>query len=259
MIRVTVWNEFVHEREVPQVAVIYPRGIHGCIADFLAQAGMSAGTATLQQPEHGLSEETLNNTDVLIWWGHAAHEKVEDDVVQRVQRHVIAGMGLIVLHSGHASKVFRRLCGTPTGRLKWREAGEQEILWVIEPAHPIAQGLGENIIIPHEEMYGERFNIPAPDELVFISWFEGGEVFRSGCCYRRGRGKVFYFQPGHESFPVYHQKEIQQVIINAVSWAAPQARVEVGSEEVNYSPNPPVMKLRDTGFRAVDGLHDHQD
>lgn len=259
MIRVTVWNEYIHEKEVPQVAAIYPRGIHGCIADFLTQAGMSAGTATLQQPEHGLSEETLNNTDVLLWWGHAAHEKVEDDVAQRVQRHVIAGMGMIVLHSGHASKVFRRLCGTPTGRLKWREAGEQEILWVIEPAHPIAQGLGENIIIAHEEMYGERFNIPAPDELVFISWFEGGEVFRSGCCYRRGRGKVFYFQPGHESFPIYHQKEIQQVIINAVNWAAPQARVEVGSEEVNYSPNPPVMKLRDTGFRAVDGLHDHQD
>ncbi len=259
MIRVTVWNENVHETEVPEVAAIYPKGIHGCIQDFLKAAGYAAGTATLQQPEHGLTEEVLNNTDVLIWWGHTAHELVDDKIVQRVHSHVIAGMGLIVLHSGHASKIFRKLMGSPTGRLKWREAGEQEILWVIEPNHPIAKGLDDHFIIPHEEMYGERFNIPAPDELIFIGWFEGGEVFRSGCCYRRGRGRVFYFQPGHETFPIYHQKEIQQVITNAVSWAAPHVKVVPGSEDVNFTPNKPIMPLRDTGFKAVEGLHDRKE
>ncbi|MDF2700521.1 MAG: hypothetical protein K0Q49_2080, partial [Haloplasmataceae bacterium] len=158
---------------------------------------------------------------VLIWWGHMAHSEVRDDIVDRVYNRVLEGMGLIVLHSGHASKIFRKICGTNSDRLKWREIGEKERIWVIEPGHPIANGLNEYIEIPHEEMYGERFDIPKPDDLVFISWFEGGEVFRSGCCYNRGIGKVFYFRPGHETFPVYHQKEIIQVIENAVRWASP--------------------------------------
>lgn len=257
-VRVTIWNENIHETQVPEVAAIYPKGIHGCIADFLQAAGYPCRTATLAQPQHGLTEEVLNNTDVLVWWGHTAHERVEDEVVDRVHARVIAGMGMIVLHSGHASKIFRKLCGTPSGYLKWREAGEQEILWVIEPSHPITQGIGEKIIIPHEEMYGERFNIPAPDELIFIGWFEGGEVFRSGCCYNRGRGRVFYFQPGHETFPIYHQKEIQQVITNAVAWAAPAGQVEAGSEHTNFVPSEPIMPLRDTGHKVVEGLHDRK-
>ena len=136
-------------------------------------------------------------------------------------------MGLIVLHSGHASKIFQKLCGTDSGCLKWREDGEKEILWAVDPGHPIVAGLEEKIIIPQEEMYGEHFNIPQPDEQVFISWFEGGEVFRSGCCWHRGKGKVFYFRPGHEAFPVYYQPEIQKVIINAVKWAVPTDAPEV--------------------------------
>lgn len=258
-VRVTVWNEYLHEVEVKEIAAIYPKGIHGCIKDFLEAGGYKdVKTATLVQPEHGLTQDVLNNTDVLIWWGHAAHEKVEDEVVARVHARVIAGMGLVVLHSGHASKIFRKLCGTPTGYLKWREAGEKEILWVIEPTHPIAQGIGQNIILEHEEMYGERFNIPAPDELIFISWFEGGEVFRSGCCYRRGRGKVFYFQPGHESFPTYHHKDIQQVITNAVAWAAPAGDIKPGTEETNFTPSEPLMPLRNTGHKVAEGLHDRK-
>ena len=254
--RVTVWNEFIHETEHESVRAIYPDGIHGCIRDFLKAAGHDVQTATLIQPEHGLSDEVLDKTDVLIWWGHVAHHKVEDEIVERVWRRVVAGMGLIVLHSGHASKIFRKVCGTPTGFLRWREAGESEVVWTVEPSHPIAKGLGTNFVIPHEEMYGERFNIPAPDELIFLGWFEGGEVFRSGCTWRRGRGKVFYFQPGHETFPIYHQAEIQQVIKNAVLWAAPQDEIKPGTEEVSFTPAPPVMALRDTGFKAVEGLHD---
>lgn len=220
-IRVTVWNEFIHEKQVPEIAEIYPDGIHGYIAGFLEKAGMKTRLASLEMPEHGLTEEVLSSTDVLVWWGHMAHEKVGDEVVQRVYEHVQNGMGLILLHSSHASKIFSKLCGTTTLNLKWRESGDREILWVVEPGHPIVKGLGESIILEHEETYGERFDIPKPDDLVFISWFSGGEVFRSGCCYNRGRGHIFYFQPGHETFPTYHNPDIQKVICNAVRWAAP--------------------------------------
>lgn len=221
MIRVTVWNEYVHEKMDANVASIYPEGIHGAIAKYLKeQPGLEVRTATMDQPEHGLTDEVLNQTDVLIWWGHVAHHMVSDEVVEKVYNKVLNGMGLIVLHSGHFSKIFRKLMGTSCD-LKWREAGENERLWVVEPGHPIARGIGEYIDLPHEEMYGERFDIPAPDELVFISWFKGGEVFRSGCCFYRGKGKIFYFRPGHESFPIYHNEKILKVIENAVRWAAP--------------------------------------
>ncbi len=220
MIRVTVWNEFRHEKKNEQVRAIYPEGMHNTIAAHLRQQGFSARTATLDEPDHGLSEAVLTETDVLMWWGHMAHHEVRDDIVDKVYQRVLDGMGLIVLHSAHHSKIFKRLMGT-SGNLKWREVGERERIWVIEPGHPIAEGLGDYFEIPQVEMYGERFDIPAPDTLVFISWFEGGEVFRSGCCYQRGRGRVFYFRPGHETFPIYHQPEVQCVITNAVRWAAP--------------------------------------
>jgi len=216
---VTVWNEYLHELESEHIASIYPKGIHGCIQDFLISAGIDATTATLSMPDHGLTEDILAATDVLIWWGHMGHHLVEDHIVERVYRRVLDGMGLIVLHSGHASKLFCKLMGTDASQLKWRDVGEKEILWITQPSHPICRGFNDKIIITKEEMYGEHFNIPAPDEQVFISWFEGGEVFRSGCCWNRGRGKVFYFRPGHETYPIYHQKEIQQVILNAVQWA----------------------------------------
>jgi trehalose utilization protein len=220
--RVTVWNEYRHEQQSPQVAAVYPHGIHMALAHHLEQAGFALTTATLDQPEHGLSESVLADTDVLLWWGHMAHDQVQDDIVDRVQRRVLEGMGLIVLHSGHFSKIFKRLMGTSCD-LKWREIGEKERLWVVSPGHPIAAGLGEYFEIPKAEMYGEHFDIPAPDELIFISWFQGGELFRSGCCYHRGRGKIFYFRPGHETYPIYHQAEVLTVIKNAVRWAAPVA------------------------------------
>ncbi|NJJ40600.1 ThuA domain-containing protein [Paenibacillus apii] len=240
-LKVTVWNEYRHEKSNPQVAAIYPEGIHNAIAGYLkADGALEVTTATLDEPEHGLTEEVLDNTDVLIWWGHMAHHEVRDDIADKVRDRVLQGMGLIVLHSGHGSKVFERLLGTKTGALKWRDDGEKERLWVIEYGHPITDGLGEYIEIPKEEMYGERFEIPAPDELVFISWFEGGEVFRSGCCYRRGKGKLFYFRPGHETFPIYHQPEVLQVIKNAVHWAAPTQGAKVA-----YGRVAPIEPLRE--------------
>ena len=220
-IRVTVWNEFRHEKKNDRVRAVYPDGMHVPIAAALREAGCEVRTATLDEPDHGLSDEVLEQTDVLTWWGHMAHGEVRDDIVARVQRRVVdGGMGLIVLHSGHMSKIFRALMGT-TCMLKWREAAERERLWLVDPSHPIARGLPESFELEHVEMYGERFDIPAPDELVFISWFQGGEVFRSGCCFHRGRGRIFYFRPGHETFPIYHHPMIQKVLANGVAWAAP--------------------------------------
>jgi len=216
-INIVVWNENRHEKVNKAVAEIYPKGIHGEIADFLKQDGHHVKTATLDETEHGLTDEVLNETDVLIWWGHLAHDEVKDEVVAKVKQRVLHGMGLIVLHSGHFSKIFKSLMGTSCD-LKWREAGEKERLWTIDPTHPITDGIGEYIELPQEEMYGEHFDIPTPDELIFVSWFEGGEVFRSGVTYKRGKGKIFYFRPGHETYPTYRNKDIQTVIKNAVNW-----------------------------------------
>jgi len=224
-IRVTVWNEFRHEKQHDSVRKVYPDGIHAAIASALKkQSDFEVRTATLDEPEHGLSEDVLKGTDVLTWWGHMAHHEVKDEVVDRVQRRVLEGMGLICLHSAHFSKIFRRLMGTNCS-LKWREAGEKERLWNIEPGHPITQGIGESFVIPHVEMYGERFDIPTPDKIVFISWFQGGEVFRSGCCWERGHGRVFYFRPGHETFPIFYDENVIRVITNAVRWCAPRVQL----------------------------------
>jgi len=220
-LRVTVWNEARHEKTNPEVKKVYPNGMHTVIAQALTEQGFDTRTATLDEPEHGLTQEVLDSTDVLIWWGHMAHGDVQDAIVDRVQQRVLRdGMGLVVLHSGHHSKIFKKLMGTSCDLL-WREAGEKERLWVVAPGHPIAEGLGAYFEIPHEEMYGEFFDVPTPDTLVLVSWFQGGEIFRSGCCYHRGRGKVFYFRPGHETFPTYYQAEVQRVIANGVRWAAP--------------------------------------
>jgi trehalose utilization protein len=197
--------------------------MHTTIAEAIGEdRKVEVRTATLQQPQHGLTKAALEETDVLVWWGHAAHGKVNDKVVERVLTRVWQGMGFIALHSAHYSKPFKRLMGT-TCSLTWREAGEKERLWVCNPGHPIARGIDRYFEIPNTEMYGEPFAIPTPDENVFISWFEGGEVFRSGCTWKRGNGKIFYFRPGHEVYPIYHHPVVRQVLRNAVRWAAPDA------------------------------------
>jgi trehalose utilization protein len=221
-LRVTVWNEFRHEKENDKVRSVYPNGIHQVIGEGLG-AVVEVSYATLDEAEHGLTEERLNKSDVLIWWGLKAHREVQDEIVHRVHNRVLKGMGLIVLHSGHFSKIFKSLMST-TCDLKWREADEKERIWVVSPGHPIVEGIGEYIDLEAEEMYGEHFDIPQPDELIMVSWFEGGEVFRSGCTFYRGQGKIFYFRPGHETYPTYYNEQVRCVISNAVQWAAPIAR-----------------------------------
>ncbi|HZN36368.1 MAG TPA: ThuA domain-containing protein [Pirellulaceae bacterium] len=242
-LRVTIWNEYLHELEHDAVRKLYPEGIHAVLDAALSRllaGAVQTRIATLEQPEHGLTHAALAETDVLTWWGHAAHERVEDEIVERVHNRVLSGMGLVALHSAHASKIFRRLMGT-TCMLRWREAAERERVWIVDPSHPITEGIADECFeIEHSEMYGEHFDIPPPDELFAISWFEGGEVFRSGCTWRRGKGKVVYFSPGHETFPIYHDPNVQRIIANAASWAAPAGGLYLGRGRNIQEPLSPI-------------------
>ena len=217
--KVVVWNENKHEKKIPKICEMYPGGLHGYIASFLKCDDIEVSTATLDDPECGLTNEVLDETDVLIWWGHMAHGQVPDEVVERVKLHVLAGMGLVVLHSGHHSKIFKALMGT-TCNLSWRD-GARERIWTIAPNHPIAEGVEPTFVLDPEEMYGEPFGIPDPDEIILLGWFNGGEVFRSGCTWTRGNGKIFYFQPGHETNTSFQNENVQKIIKNAVRWVCP--------------------------------------
>lgn len=217
--KVTVWNENKHEKEIPSILEMYPGGLHAYIASFLKDDDVEVRTATLDDEECGLTEEVLAETDVLVWWGHMAHHLVPDEIVERVKKYVLMGMGLVVLHSGHHSKIFRALLGT-TCNLKWRDNAKERI-WVVKPNHPIAAGVEETFVLEPEEMYGEPFDIPEPMETIFMGWFNGGEVFRSGCTWVRGNGKIFYFQPGHETNPSFLNANVQRIIRNGVRWACP--------------------------------------
>ncbi|HET9128948.1 MAG TPA: ThuA domain-containing protein [Propionibacteriaceae bacterium] len=239
-LRVVVWGENWHERNQPHVAEIYPDGMHAAIKSGIEEnLGERAvvTTAVLDEPEHGLTEERLAQTDVLTWWGHARHDEVSDEVVERVYRHVLGGMGLVVLHSAHWSKIFRRLMGT-TCALSWRNSDDRELVWTVDPTHPIAQGVPHPIDIPKQEMYGEQFDVPPPEDLIFVSSFTGGEVFRSGITYRRGSGKIFYFSPGDQEFPVYHHKDIRRVIANGVEWVASDRTAHAAPEVIHSGPGP---------------------
>lgn len=231
MIKVTIFNEYKHEQESEIVKAVYPDGIHQQLKSFLECDEISVRTVTQYDenmeliPDCGLTDEILADTDVLMWWGHGAHRYVPDEVVEKCYNNIHQGMGVIFLHSSHFSKLFKKLMGT-TCTLKWRD-GEKERLWNINPVHPIMRGIGEYVDIPAEEMYGERFDIPTPDELLMIGTYSSHEVFRSACTWQRGYGKIFYFQPGHESNPTYKIPEIQTIIKNAVQWAKPVLREEI--------------------------------
>ena len=252
-INVTIWNEYCHEKLDENVAKIYPEGIHGAIKQKLSALGkFNIRVATLDMEEHGLTDEVLDNTDVLLWWGHMKHGDVKDEIAAKVKERVLGGMGFIALHSAYGSKPFKLLMGTSC-RVKWRENDEKERVWVLDPSHPIAKNIPEYIEFENEETYGEFFDIPAPDELIFMSWFAGGEVFRSGCCYKRGLGKIFFFRPGHEAYPTYYRDDVTQIISNAIEWACPDGitRPTMGHVE-------PLEKVKDK-FEGMDNsLRKHE-
>ena len=239
MIRVTMYNEFYHEKTKENVKAIYPNGMHGAIKEYLDAEGSfePMRVATLEMPEHGLTQEVLDNTDVLLWWGHVKHNDVSDEVVERVLRRVKDGMGFIALHSAHASKPFRALMGTDSHLLRWRESDDLARMWVVDYAHPIVNGIGDYFELKGEETYGEHFDIPQPDDLIFITWFSGGEVLRSGCTFHRGQGRIFYFQPGHETYPTYYNENVRKVIANAIKWAYNPGARPVGTGHFPVKPN----------------------
>lgn len=220
-LRVMIWNENEHEKRNPEVAEIYPLGIHGTLAKGLQADDLEVLVATMDMPHQGFAPGALDNVDVLVWWGHLLHAQVDARIVEMVNGRVNAGMGFVALHSAHHSLAFQRLMGTNCN-LAWRESkgGERVRLWCVSPSHPIAQGVPLFIEVPADEMYGEPFNVPKPDDVVFINWYQGGEVFRGGCTWSRGRGRIFHFSPGHETFPVFHHSDIMKVIANGVRWAA---------------------------------------
>ncbi len=249
MIKVTIYNEYVQENmdvmpdeqfpaNVPdhirqmfrenayKIKELHNGAIHNTLRDLLLEDNEIEvrHIATLDMYDCGLTKDVLDDTDVLVWWAHVAHDRVPDEIAERVRDYVLRGMGFIALHSAHPSKPMQKILGT-SGRLQWRENDFCRV-WNVNPTHPIAQGLPQYFELETEEMYGEFFDIPKPDDLVFISWFAGGEVFRSGCTWNRGLGKVFYFQPGHETNPSYYNPCVRQIIRNAVKWAKPVMHID---------------------------------
>lgn len=234
--KVTVWGEEYLERAslgdrpepinyfgyVDKAREIYPDDVHTAVAGFLRERlpDATVRTSSLSEPEVGLGASLLADTDVLVWWSHVKHHLVPDETVENIWQRIREGMGLVMLHAGIESKILRRVLGTSCNAGGWRQSDDWEAIWTVDPSHSIARNVPAHFVIPTEEVYGEYFDIPTPDQLVFLSSFRGGEVFRSGCCWHRGNGRIFYFRPGHESHPTYHQAEVQQIIANGVVWAA---------------------------------------
>lgn len=266
MIRVTVWNENVQERgavaldglfdgdperaemfrgflekSAAEIRLVHPNGIHGTLKEILDECDdIEVTTVTMDMPECGLTDELLEKTDVLVWWAHVAHEKVPDEIAEKVRNRVLRGMGFVPLHSAHPCKPLTKLLGT-SGALQWREE-EFCRVWTVDPTHPVAEGVPMSFELDVEEMYGEYFDIPAPDSLVFISWFRGGEVFRSGCAWKRGYGRIFYFQPGHETNKSYYNPNVRRIIQNAVHWVKPGRTID--EIVMPYAKEPPEAKYR---------------
>jgi trehalose utilization protein len=220
--KVTVWNEFYHEKKKPQILEMYPGGLHEYIASFIREDDIEVRAVTLDDECQGLPDDVLDDTDVLVWWGHVKHGEVKDELVEKIQKRILGGMGFIALHSAHNSKVFKKMMGT-TCSLKWRDHSRERI-WCVCPSHPISEGVDETFVLEDEEMYGEFFDIPKPDDVIFLGWYNSGEVFRSGCTFTRGNGKIFYFQPGHETNPAFKNENVQKIIKNAVRWACPSEK-----------------------------------
>lgn len=214
-IRVRVWSEHTARR------AYYPDDINGAVAEGLRlDDGLSVTTAELVDEGDGVPETELARTDVLVWWGHQLHRYVADDAVDRVVRHVRErGMGFVALHSSHMSKPFTRLIGDDGGLGGVEVDAGAERITVEQRDHPVADGV-DKIELAKEESYNEPFNCGKPDAVVFRSVFDNGHEFRSGLAYTVDNGRVFYFRPGHETYPAFADPMVRRVIRNAVYWTA---------------------------------------
>lgn len=240
---ITVFNENIDElgldpKRADKTAAlleVHPNGIHNTLKDLFDEMDdVNVRTATQDQEECGLSKEVLDNTDVLVFWAHRGHDDFPDEIAENIHQRVISGMGLILLHSAHHSKVLKRTLGT-SGDLRWRDDTYCRI-FCVNPTHPISEGIPENFELGIEECYGECFDIPKPDDVVFLSWYDIGEVLRSGCTWTRGYGKIFYFQPGHESNLSYKHPYVRQILKNAVNWVKPiKYKTTFGAPHINVT------------------------
>jgi trehalose utilization protein len=269
-IRVLVWDE-----QQPQQKEAYGEKFLGetIAAHLEQQSGLSVKTARLDEAEQGLSDATLEHTDVLVFWCHRRVKEQDDARMEAIVKRVLDGkLSLIALHSAHWAKPFVRLMQerakadalqqlpeAERASAKWEFVNEQPYykgvkndapltpalahengvwklalplcvfpayradgapghLTTVLPQHPIAAGLPAHWDIPQTEMYGEPFHVPAPDEVVFEESWDKGEHFRSGCVWNVGKGRVFYFRPGHEIYPIFKQAEPLKVVENAARW-----------------------------------------
>ena len=217
--RVVVWSEGTAPKNV------YPQDINAAIAEGLKPLkGWDIVTASINDPDQGLPEDMLNSASVLIWWGHQKHGAVSDALVDRIVKRVRdGGMGFIATHSAHYSKPLKAILGTPCGWKYYIDDGARVDLVVKAPSHPIALGV-KNFTLPHTERYGDPFEVPTPETVVFDGIYTlpngAAENAQQGMVWTVGKGRVFYFQPGHESYPIYFQDEIRHIFRNGVQWCA---------------------------------------
>jgi len=245
-INVVIWNEFRHEKTKEKARALYPNGLHATIKGYLDKnEDMEITLAALDDPDQGLSDERLQNTDVLVWWGHMAHDEVDSVLVKKIRDRVWEGkMGFIALHSAHMARPFCAIVGTE-GVLSCGR-NQKEIMWTLMPSHEISAGIPDHFLIEEEELYAEPFHIPEPDELVFGAWFEDGHILRAGAGFRRGAGKIFYFQPGHETCPSFHNPYVLRVIENAIRWVRPCEQVSPVKNACTWMHQPIVEEFKST-------------
>ncbi|MEZ5042821.1 MAG: alpha/beta hydrolase fold domain-containing protein [Saprospiraceae bacterium] len=274
-IKVVVWDE----RQKKQQKA-YPDFMGNHIADYLKKNDLlRVYSVGLDDPEQGLSDEVLENCEVMIWWGHVRHPEISVATSKKLIERVKAGtLEMIFLHSAHWANPFVEAMNEvtrqrveakyatleaqvtiefvtppdslrfrvpklgemvkpaiyerkfPDGQLKvkvdmptcifpfYRADGKPSTVITLQPKHPIAKGIPSQFTIPATEMYDEPFHVPDPDEVIFEERWETGEWFRSGSLWNVGKGKVFYFRPGHETYKVYYEVMPLKIIENTVLW-----------------------------------------
>ena len=214
-IRVRIWCEGTAPKSV------YPRDIDGALGDFLGKRkDLVVSRARLDDADVGLSDGALDATDALIWWGRLRHADLPDSRARAIAARVRAGkLGFIALHASCLSKPFVELMGGPCELGGFREDGRPERVEIKDRDHPIARGVAP-FTIPRTSMFAEPFKVPKPDSIVMMSTFDRGETFRSGMTWTVQKGRVAYFRPGHDGFPVFFHPSVRQVIANSVAWSS---------------------------------------